>query len=135
VPAALACQLGDDLYGRRILEEFGRAGTDLRLSEVRAGAPTPLSVILVNEANGSRTVVNRLPPAEPLRFGSQALRILAELAPEVLLFDGHQPEASLQAICSPGPARSWTRAPAGGAPSCWPRAWSSWCLRSASPGP
>jgi sugar/nucleoside kinase (ribokinase family) len=98
VPAALACVLGDDLFGRRILEEFGQAGTDLRLTEVRAGTATPLSVILVNTANGSRTVVNRLPPAEPLRFGQQALGLLAEIAPEVLLFDGHQPEAALQAM-------------------------------------
>ena len=97
VPAALACVLGGDLYGRRILEEFRQAGTDLRLTEVRAGAATPLSVILVNTASGSRTLVNRLPPAEPLRFGEEALRVLAELAPEVLLFDGHQPEAALQA--------------------------------------
>jgi sulfofructose kinase len=98
VPSALACVLGDDLYGRRILEEFRQAGTDLRLTEVRAGAASPLSVILVNTANGSRTLVNRLPPAEPLRFGPEALRVLAELAPEVLLFDGHQPEAALQAM-------------------------------------
>ena len=98
VPAALACVLGDDLYGRRILEEFRQAGTDLRLTEVRAGAATPLSVILVNTANGSRTLVNRLPPAEPLRFGPEALATLAELRPQVLLFDGHQPEAALQAM-------------------------------------
>ena len=98
VPAALACVLGDDLYGRRILEEFRQAGTDLRLTEVRAGAATPLSVILVNTTNGSRTLVNRLPPAEPLRFGPEALARLAELRPQVLLFDGHQPEAALQAM-------------------------------------
>jgi sugar/nucleoside kinase (ribokinase family) len=55
-------------------------------------------VVLVNTANGSRTLVNRLPPAEPLRFGPEALAVLAELKPEVLLFDGHQPEASLQAM-------------------------------------
>jgi len=98
VRAALACVLGDDLYGRRIREEFREAGTDLSLTEVRAGAATPLSVILVNTANGSRTLVNRLPPAEPLAFGAEALRRLAGLRPEVLLFDGHQPEAALQAM-------------------------------------
>jgi sugar/nucleoside kinase (ribokinase family) len=97
-PAALACVLGDDLYGKRILEEFHQAGTDLRLTEVRAGASTPLSVILVNTASGSRTLVNRLPPGEPLRFGPDSLAVLAELRPEVLLFDGHQPEAALQAM-------------------------------------
>ena len=97
-PAALACVLGDDLYGRHVLEEFRQAGTDLSLTEVRAGASTPLSVILVNAANGSRTLVNRLPPAEPLCFGPAALTALARLAPDVLLFDGHQPEASLQAM-------------------------------------
>ena len=98
VPAALACVLGDDQFGSRVLEEFRQAGTDLRLTEVRRGASTPLSVILVNRASGSRTLVNRLAPAEPLRFGAEALEVLAGLAPVVLLFDGHQPEASLQAL-------------------------------------
>jgi sulfofructose kinase len=103
VPTALACLLGDDLYGRHILEEFRRAGTDLALTEARAEASTPLSVILVNEENGSRTVINRLVPAVPLRFSGSALELLGRLAPRVLLFDGHQPEASLQALkCCPG---------------------------------
>ncbi len=97
-PAALACLLGDDPYGRRIAEEFRAVGTDLSLTEVRPGAATPLSVVLVNTANGSRTLVNRLPPAEPLRFDPGALATLAALKPGVLLFDGHQPEASLQAM-------------------------------------
>ena len=106
VPAALACVLGDDPFGSRILGEFREVGTDLRLTEVRHGASTPLSVILVNTATGSRTLVNRLAPAEPLRFGPEALEVLAGLRPSVLLFDGHQPEASLQALSLLPGARS-----------------------------
>lgn len=98
VPTALACVLGDDLYGRRIREELAEAGVDLRLAETRRGVPTPLSVILVNQSNGSRTLVNRLAPAEPLRFGPGALESLRGPAPRLLLFDGHQPAASLQAL-------------------------------------
>lgn len=106
VPAALAYVLGDDPFGSRILGEFRQVGTDLRLTEVRRGVPTPLSVILVNTATGSRTLVNRLAPAEPLRFGPEALEVLAGLRPSVLLFDGHQPEASLQALSLLGSARA-----------------------------
>jgi len=98
VPTALACVLGDDLYGRRIREELAEAGLDLRLVEVRPGAATPLSVILVNTASGSRTVVNSLAATAPLRFGAAGLEVLRGLAPRLLLFDGHQPEASLQAL-------------------------------------
>jgi sulfofructose kinase len=106
VPAALACLLGDDPFGSRILEEFRQAGTDLRLTEVRRGASTPLSVILVNRATGSRTLVNRLAPGEPMRFAPEALELLAGLRPSVLLFDGHQPQAALQAMSALPAART-----------------------------
>ena len=97
-PAALACLLGDDLYGRRVLEELRQAGTDLSPDGgPRRGLHPPVRDP-GHAANGSRTLVNRLPPSEPLRFGPAALAALAGLAPDVLLFDGHQPEAALQAM-------------------------------------
>jgi sugar/nucleoside kinase (ribokinase family) len=59
--------------------------------------PTPVSVILVNERNGSRTIINRKQP----RVGTP-LRLPAKPAwpqpPRVLLFDGHELEASLDAM-------------------------------------
>src|SRR5262249_10882813 len=87
--------VGDDDYGRRVLAEFTAAGTDVSLVERRPGHVTPVSVILVNRQNGSRTIVNRKVPAPGL-----ALEIPSGLAldPRVLLFDGHEPDAALRAM-------------------------------------
>jgi sugar/nucleoside kinase (ribokinase family) len=95
VRCAFAGLVGDDEYGRRVLQEFAQVGMDTSLVECRPGYPTPVSVILVNERNGSRTVANRTVPAAGL---SLSFSRGEELAPRVLLFDGHDLEASLQAI-------------------------------------
>ena len=95
VSAALACVLGDDLFGSKIIQELRAAGADLSLTEVRPGYRTALSVILVNSEGGSRTILNRLEPGEPLRLDAAAAQAAN---PRVLLFDGHQPEASMQAL-------------------------------------
>jgi sugar/nucleoside kinase (ribokinase family) len=87
VKCAFAGVLGNDMYGQRIAAEFEAAGTDFSLVEVREGHPTPLSVVLVNTLNGSRTIVNR-----KARLGALELSAarLAEFPPQVLLFDGHE---------------------------------------------
>src|ERR1700679_1430425 len=56
---AFAGLVGDDDYGRRIRAEFEAAGTEISLLELRPAYDTPLSFILVNQKNGSRTIVNR----------------------------------------------------------------------------
>ena len=82
--------LGDDYYGKRIRGEFESVGTDLVLTETRTGHPTPVSFILVNTRNGSRTIVNR-----KAKQGALELRPaqLTALSPRVLLFDGHELQA------------------------------------------
>lgn len=82
--------LGRDYYGDRIRAEFASVGTDLSLTETRAGHPTPVSFILVNSRTGSRTIVNRKAPQwalelRPAQVPAMSLR--------VLLFDGHELEA------------------------------------------
>ena len=95
VDCSFAGLLGDDFYGERIRREFESVGTDLALAETCSEYATPLSIIMVNTRNGSRTIVNR-------KAGSNALRLnpsqLIGLSPEVLLFDGHELEASLIAL-------------------------------------
>ena len=86
--------VGDDLYGRRVLQELAAAGADTGLVEVRPGLATPLSVLLVNRLTGTRTVVNRRDPRPPLRLPAGA----REPGPRLLLFDGHEPEAALEAL-------------------------------------
>jgi sulfofructose kinase len=99
VSSGLAASIGADAYGDRIAEEFMAIGADIAgLHRGPAGA-TPVSVILVNQRNGSRTIINRkaTSPAEQLK-----LKLSTEPprggAPRVLLFDGHELDASLQAI-------------------------------------
>ncbi len=91
---ALAALAGDDDYGRRLREELRSAGAEVSLVELRPGHATPVSLILINQKNGSRTIVNRKAPGEPLQCGFDRLG----WSPGTLLFDGHELAASLDAL-------------------------------------
>jgi len=95
VPTAFAGLVGDDDRGKRVAEEFGQVGTDLSLLERRNRYETPFSIVMVNEQNGSRTIINR---KHERSFLSAEWIDQASLSPRVILFDGHEPEASLRAI-------------------------------------
>ena len=92
---AFAWLVGDDEYGKRVRAEFQAAGTDTSLLELRPGHCTPVSTILVNRLNGSRTIVNRKATATPLNLSPEALR---PFSPGVLVLDGHELSASLAAL-------------------------------------
>jgi len=92
---ALAAMFGDDDYANRIKDEFSSVGTDLSLSCFSPDCQTPVSVILVNTENGSRTIVNRKSKDAVLELDSMGL---SRIRPRVLLFDGHELNASLQAM-------------------------------------
>ncbi len=95
VACGFAGVVGDDLYGQRIMAEFQSVGTGISLVERRPDYRTPLSIVVVNLQNGSRTLVNRKLPQTALTLLSQAL---AGMSPAVLLFDGHELDASLAAL-------------------------------------
>jgi sugar/nucleoside kinase (ribokinase family) len=95
VRCAFAGRVGNDNYGQRIRAEFESVGTDVSLLELGAGLVTPVSFIWINKRNGSRTIVNRKLAAQPLQLDAAAL---AALSPGVLLFDGHELLASLEAL-------------------------------------
>lgn len=103
VPTALAALVGDDDYGRRIVDELTRAGVDTSLVERRSRHFTPVSIILVNTARGSRTIINRKAPRQSLALRAEQL---AALRPEAMLFDGHELEASLAAMAACPAART-----------------------------
>lgn len=94
---ALAAALGADSYAERILDEFAAAGTDTSLVRRDSDGATPVSVILVNETNGSRTIINRKHPGRSIALGLLSLPAW-DPPPQVLLFDGHELEASLEAM-------------------------------------
>ncbi len=95
VRTAFAGLVGDDLYGHAIHGELRKAGVNTSLLEMRADHPTPLSVLLVNNDNASRTIINRKAESAPYHPDPNRL---ANLEPEFLLFDGHELEASLDAL-------------------------------------
>lgn len=93
--SAFAGLVGDDVYGRRIRDEFEAAGADISLLELREGESTPLSWIVINKQNGGRTIVNRKPKDSTFRCEEISF---VSLAPRILLFDGHELDASLAAL-------------------------------------
>lgn len=94
---ALATTVGRDAYADRVVEEFARAGTDVTLVHRSPVDPTPISMILVNQRTASRTIVNRKAEVtvSPCRIPR---RPAWPEPPKVLLFDGHEPEASRDAM-------------------------------------
>jgi sugar/nucleoside kinase (ribokinase family) len=93
VRCAFAGVVGDDSAGSRIAQEFQDIGADITGLVVRKDHSTPVSVIVVNEKTGSRTIVTHKAPTQPL-----SLVTLPILAPHVLLFDGHEPKAAFEAM-------------------------------------
>jgi len=95
LPTALAAMLGQDSYGEKAVKELTEVGVDCRLVERRVGHFTPVSFIVVNRTTGSRTIINRKTPAAQLEMMDPSFQ---GLNPRVLLFDGHELEASLAAM-------------------------------------
>ncbi|HEY3897053.1 MAG TPA: PfkB family carbohydrate kinase [Chthoniobacter sp.] len=115
---AFAAVVGDDVFGQRIHDEFECVGTNVSLLEMRPHHSTPVSLILINRENGSRTVVNRKIDSRPLRLNKS---VLAKISPRILLFDGHELEASLEAMqTSPTPFPFSMPAPCAKAPPASP---------------
>lgn len=91
---AFAGPVGDDLFGRAVQNEFAAWGVETSLLSFLPGYPTPLSALLINRVNGSRTIINHRETED--RY------VLPETPddwrPELLLFDGHAQKASVAAM-------------------------------------
>ncbi|MHA3772318.1 carbohydrate kinase family protein [Verrucomicrobiota bacterium sgz303538] len=97
VRTAFAGVLGRDSTGERVIASLNAAGVDVSAVHTSEHCPTPVSVILVNEQSGSRTVINRSAPVSTrpaLDFNS----VKFDGSPRLLLFDGHELDASLRAM-------------------------------------
>jgi sugar/nucleoside kinase (ribokinase family) len=95
ISTALAAVVGDDEYGRRAAGELRDGGVDCRLLEQRPGGVTPVSAIFSNRLNGSRTICNRKQPTSGLILNQVEM---ADFQPRLLLFDGHELNAALEAM-------------------------------------
>jgi sugar/nucleoside kinase (ribokinase family) len=99
IPTAFIGTVGLDSYGERALQDLQEAGVDLRGVSRKASCATPLSIILVNTRTGSRTIINRKGGSTISQEETETLfSHLDSSPPDLLLLDGHEPEASLTAL-------------------------------------
>jgi sulfofructose kinase len=91
--AGFAGYLGEDVYGAGHLQELQALNVDTRYV-VRGNSATPLSVVLV-KADGKRALINY--KAETQALATQLVDF-SSLQTKVLLFDGHEPNLSLDAL-------------------------------------
>ncbi|GAB4225078.1 MAG: sugar kinase [Spirochaetales bacterium] len=90
---------GRDSYGERALEDLQSSGVDTRYVHRMEQGSTPLSIILVNTNNGSRTIINRRGEGFIRTEETTTLfDALKDTPPDLLLFDGHEPDASHAAL-------------------------------------
>lgn len=82
---AYAGAFGDDDGGRMAREALVRDGVDISATTVRTGTRHQVSVILVDEVSGERSVLGEAPG--PLKLRAEELRREALVAGDVLLMD------------------------------------------------
>ena len=83
--------LGNDVYGREILNDLNEVGVDTKNIVVRDEIVTPCSIIIANGSNGSRTIINY---REERKI--DGIEFKYENKPEIILFDGHELELAMQ---------------------------------------
>lgn len=84
--------VGDDLYGKRVCEEFQRIGVNITYLEVTADFRTTTSYILANRSNGTRTIV----VSRSKNRGAKTPKL--ETVFDVILVDGEELEISLDVL-------------------------------------
>ena len=85
--------LGDDVFGELHFAELVSDGVNVEYV-IRGERHTPISAILVKQ-DGKRSIVNYRADIRPLIEKSVSFD---DLAPKVILFDGHEPDISLELV-------------------------------------
>ena len=62
VDTSFAGVVGDDLYGKKIKDEFLKVGVDTSYLETNIGEDTTSSYIIANKSNGTRTIITSKDP-------------------------------------------------------------------------
>lgn len=84
--------VGDDYYGKRVIEDFVKIGANTEYLEVKEGHMTTSSYIIANMSNGSRTILSS--KGEAVRKLSKPVNIHAD----VILIDGEHPETAHEVL-------------------------------------
>lgn len=91
--AAFAGYLGQDLYGEMHHQEFTQHRVNTQLI-IRGNSPTPLSTVIV-KPDGKRALINYKGSTKAL---SENTIDFSLVKPKVILFDGHEPNVSLELV-------------------------------------
>ncbi len=83
--------LGNDFYGKRVIDEFKKVNVNTKHIELDKKDETTLSFILVNNQNGSRTIFTYRSP-------EMKLQKKVKMKADIILVDGQELEASITAI-------------------------------------
>jgi ribokinase len=93
--AAIVGKIGDDVWGRRIHSGFTAEHVDTHALLVQKSSTSPLSLILVEQETGKRTIVHNRGTVRPLSEDDVNPGLLP--ASRFLLIDGLHPEGALVA--------------------------------------
>ena len=88
IGSTFAGTLGNDMYGNRIIKELQSVGVDTRFVETTYDKDTTVSTVIVNQKNGSSTLLNIADEYVKLR------KFDFDFQPEIVYIDGHDPYAS-----------------------------------------
>jgi sulfofructose kinase len=86
--------VGNDNYGKIIIEELKQAKVNIKYLEINKQHETSVSYILVNSSNGSRTLFNYAKGT--LKMKNKVIK----MKPDIILVDGHNYETALNTIKS-----------------------------------
>lgn len=84
--------IGNDTYGKIIIKEFKEAKVNIKYLEINKKSETSISYILVNSANGSRTLFNYAKGTNQMKAKT------INMKPNVILVDGHNYETAMNTI-------------------------------------
>ncbi|NLA32514.1 MAG: carbohydrate kinase family protein [Mollicutes bacterium] len=84
--------VGNDLYGTRIKTEYETVGVNTKYLETNYEDATDTSFIIINQQTGSRTILSNV--SEKMQLTNKSI----DLQVDVILIDGHEYEASKQAL-------------------------------------
>lgn len=84
--------VGNDTYGRKIVDEFKSVNTNLDYLKIDNKNGTNVSYIINNKQNGSRTIISHINKTSLLNITD------VNINPDVILMDGHELETSINMI-------------------------------------
>lgn len=88
----LQARVGDDIYGHKIRNILESVQVDTSCIHVDSEFETSISGIIANRRSGHRTIFNCPGIVEPITFQ------MPSPDPDVILVDGHEPDASFKAL-------------------------------------